>query len=85
MRYAVTYTLSLLLALSAQAQVQPFTLHQTDGPTGGPTRTITTTHTADGARAVLYHPLSPEPGSLSPRTVTLPDEAKRFLITDELN
>lgn len=84
MQYAVTCTLPLLVAFSAHAQIQPFTLTQSEGPTGGPTHTITTTQTADGARAVLYHPLSPEPGSLSPRTVTLPDEAKRFLITDEL-
>ena len=84
MQYAVTCTLPLLVALSAHAQLQPFTLTQTEGPTSGPTRTILTTQAANGSRAAYQESPGSELTALSPRTVTLPGEGIRALITDEL-
>ena len=83
MQYAVTCTLPLLLPLSAHAQLQPFTLTQTEGPTGGPTRTIRTTQAANGSRAAYQESPGSEPTVPSLRTVTLPDDGKRFLVNDE--
>lgn len=80
MRLAV----QLALPLAALAQLQPFTLTQTEGPTGGPIRTIITSQSSAGSRAVVYLSDPPEPGALTPLTLTLPDEGKRFLITGEL-